>query len=254
MQPSEVDVPRSIMDPAPGKTPTGKKSKKPLIIGIAGIALVTLLAIAGWIIFGRSRQSSKDNQNSGTSQPVTTPTPEDISQSAITKQVIVEGRTFTHIVPKSWKTAISEGDVVSPPFEIPVSGAEPWLAALAITYNQGSKALKPNTAEPLCDTIVVDSESVSVNASDERFINFCGKKVQGDTVLTYILFSKYSYKKGKQLSASEQTDLLTNVLLYARVVPEDQADATVTYETLSQTTTFTHTMQILESITYVETQ
>ncbi len=255
MQPTEVDVPRSIMDPVPpaGKAPRSRK--KLIVIIIIGVIIAVLIGTIAFLLVRGSQTSNQEAALAPEPTPVTTPTPS-LQESSTVKQVAVEGRTFTHIVPKDWRTAQSEGDLVSAPFEIPANGgAEPWLATAALRYNQGVYALKPPTATtPVCGVIVADSESVQVSPNDERFINYCGNKDGAETVFAYVLFSKFSYKQGRTLSAAEQTDLVQNALLYGRIVPDENETAATSYANLKAETTFNHMIEILRSITYVQTQ
>lgn len=256
MQPSEVEIPRSIMDPAPPPKQPPKHHKKTILIVALVVVVLIIAGVAAWALLQNSNQSGDavtDQSLTPTLQPTPTPSLKDTST---VKQVAVDGRTFTHIVPKDWRTAQSDGDLVSSPFEVPASsGVEPWVATAAIRYNQGVYALKtPTPTNPICDVIVADSESVQVSPNDERFINYCGKKVGTETIFTYVLFSKFSYKQGRSLSAAEQADLAQNALLFGRIIPAEDEATGASYTTLLEATTFDHLIEIFRSITYVQTQ
>lgn len=258
MEPTEVDIPRSIMDPAPPSNRPGGSMKRLLII----ISLIALLLIAAGsatlLLLRRNNTDSISESQKSADQavaPTVAPTP-NIADTATTKQVQIDGRTFTHIVPESWKTTGSDGDIQKDS-KIPGTGdGNTRDVVMAIRYNQGTYAL--NAAAPVgtyCDRILADSEVVKVSSTDERYINFCGKPEGAEAeVFKYILFTKFSYKKGKILSATEQADLFGNVLMYGRVEPQDDKPFYYGYDTASQLPDFEEMIKIFQSVEYVEVQ
>jgi hypothetical protein len=255
MEPSDVDVPRSIMDPAPTPQRRAGGSKKLFILIGVGITVLLLIGFAGFWVLKNNDSSKNESQANSSESTQPTPTPEpDITETATTKQVAVEGRTFTHIVPKTWDTTASTGDLASPEFTL--SGDSSSKSAVAaIRYNQGTYAL--NAAAPantLCNYIAADSEVVKVSPDDERYINYCSVSNDSGEIFTYVLFTKYSYKKGKKLTATEQSDLLQNVLLYGRIQSTDDETFDLSYAEIAEEQSMKDMIEIFRSIEYVEVQ
>lgn len=255
MDSEEVDVPRSIMDPAPPPSRRPKSGKRIIMVAASILAALVLIGV-GYLVFSRMNNAGDNNDQAATNVVTPTPTPEpDITDDATIKQVAVEGRTFTHIVPATWDSTASDGDLQSAEFALTDSaGATIGQAVAAIRYNQGTYALNPAApANSICDQIVEDSEVVKVSPNDERYINYCAKKsTSGQPVFMYVLFTKYSYKAGKTLSPAEQSDLLQNVLLYGRIQPQDDEPYMLPYDDTAQIQEFKDMIEIFRSIQYVE--